>query len=274
MERIATYANGDVLPSADVDALQDRAAGIPQLKGTLVGCPYVSCTGTGGGNDLKIGGIHGVVLVGHENENDNSAGVESTYTPAGLANSTWYHLYAISSAGVLAFAHATHAAGAPDNSLVFRSVGASALDQRRLCSFYVNGSGQIVGFRKIGNLHLWDFSAMAATSFRALNNGHATSFTDVVLTTWMPPHARMVKIKAHFYGEFNFFRTGHIRTKGGTGDDHNFSVYGSSIDGAGPASLDVDIQTVDLLTDSSQTIQYTATAANAGMFIWVLGFYE
>jgi hypothetical protein len=264
MERVETYGALEEVASADLNTWQDNSLGIAQAPYIIVGCPYVYCTD---GTNLKISGITGLVLPGFPNGNYSTA-VESTYNPvAALSADTWYYLYAFSNAGTIAFGETTTP---PNNALT--TLGAN---QRYLTCFRTDGSGNIRKFRCDRGDYLWDFSGEASNDFRVLNSGTATSFTDVSLSTFVPPHARMAKIKAILRPTFNEVSDGEIRTNGATGGAHTMRLFGSSLD-SGSLALDTKSLEIDLLTDSSQLIEYKVASTNPGviMIIHVLGFRE
>jgi hypothetical protein len=258
------------LTSAQVNQIQDAALGSAQAPYLLVGAPYMACEN---GSLIKVGGIQGIVLTGSPNANLQNV-TELSFTPSSLSNNTWYYVYAFDNAGTIGLGKTT---SAPDNNLAV----VQAANQRYLGGFKTNGSGGIYRFRATRGEYLWDITGETANAFRVLSNGAATSFTDVSLASFVPPHVRRVKIRAAYSPNFNSpsptFGTASIRTKGGTGGTHPFSLLGTSLDGATgrlATSLDTDNQHLDMLTDSSQAIQYVVSDANDRMDIHVLGFRE
>lgn len=267
MELINDFHIGEVLTSPDMNAIQTAALGHSQIPGIMVGLPYVYSTN---GVDIKVGPIAGVTVSG--SENDNLASNEISVATSGLDTNQFYHLYAYNSSGAIACAYYTKDDGPPDGALVFQNVPTVGITRRYLCSFRTNGSGAVLPFRKTGNLYLYDQSNAAVGATRVVNLGHATSFTDQSLSTLIPAHVRVVKLRALLVGKFNSWVYGYVQANGGTGDVVPLSVYGNALD---TGSIAFDNVTLDFdlpLTD--RTIEYLVSDAVAGMSIYVLGYYE
>jgi hypothetical protein len=250
-----------MIPFSDLDSRK--------LKWLLIGPPYVACEN---GSAVKIGKITSLIMHGGESHYVRTLG-ETTYTPAGLDANQDYHLYASSGSGILEFAHFDKDNGPPDAGLVRKDAGvASDKTHRYLCSFRTDGSGDIIPFRWVRGRYLYDFSRVVSNGLRVLSDGDDTTFTDVVLSGFVPQHARIVLLQAIFFPKLNNLGLAEIRTKGGTGNTHQLRLAGVS--GLGPTSDDSVSMNIEMLCDSDRTIQYQVSDPDDSLAIHCLGYSE
>ena len=107
----------------------------------------------------------------------------------------------------------------------------------------------------------------SAGSNNVLFNGSATSFTDVGLSTFVPPIAQLAHLKVDITdGTSTSDGQAQIRAKGET---HNgFEISKGGISGNAP-----NITTLFTKTDNTQTVQYNcSTATGMNFSLWVLGY--
>lgn len=258
MQRVATYGFGNILPSADMDSIQDNVLGMAQVPGVMVGLPYVYCAD---GTNIIIGGVTGLTTTA--NANDNLSSGEVTFTTSSLASHTRYYGFAHDNAGTLEYVIFDSGTATPAANLVFR---ASNTQYRYLFTFSTNGSGHILPFRKVGNRVIYQRSASITSSsdFEPTMSGTATTYTDVDLSAWLPPHSRLVVLEGQFTVAA-FGDTVDLITQGDTGSfTHQMR---------GNATSDILLRTIEMVTSSTQKISYKVSSG-ASLILRVNGFVE
>lgn len=113
-------------------------------------------------------------------------GTQISLNTAGLANSTWYYVYAKQTAGALDFDVNTTA---PDAILVGKGASGDTRFRYLLC-FRTDGSGNIVPFRYQSG-HFRYYQNQGAAPLTSLAN---TSFTTLSLAALVPPHVLMADL--------------------------------------------------------------------------------
>lgn len=256
MERVNSFSVGEILTSADMNAIEDNTIGIAQCPYLITGARYIDCSD---GATLKIGGVMGVVLPGFPNDNLNSSGVEISYGPGGLSASTHYYLYATKTAGVLAVSHTTTA---PDSNLI--TIGA---DKRYLGSFRTKSDASIYDFHMANGRYLFRSSKYSSALSLFLANGAGTSVTYALadLRPWIPPHCRLailaLGLTSNSSNQHAEFRTAT------DGFDHAIRLQHSL------ANSDVIYQVMDFVTGTAQDIYYKVSAGGSAEVV-VLGWVE
>ncbi len=193
---------------------------------------------------------------------------DTTFTAAdiegggSLANSTWYYCYlGMNTDGSL---RKQISATGPGASRVWKSGAADVW--RYVGCFRTNGSGAPLPVRAIRGQNRYRRSAIAGATLQVLSAGSATGFTDVALSSLVPPHARVARLElltnnAHASN----IHTGQVRTKG---DTTNTTLLAAQPAGG------FDRMPAEIETDSSQVVQYLVSHADANLTIDVLGFEE
>jgi hypothetical protein len=176
------------------------------------------------------------------------------------------HAYNI--AGAIAFESSTTA---PAAGLVFKT---SDTTRRYITCYRTNGSSVILPFRKVGNKYIYARQETpAASALIALSAGAATSLTDVSLASWMPPHSRIALVEAKFNPVRGSFDTCELRGKSaGTGE--NYLMQFEGVNGVGQPSDDAFYKDFELVTDSSQVIQYKVNSSDSRLRLYANGFIE
>lgn len=181
-----------------------------------------------------------------------------------LSNSTWYYVYAYNNAGSIDFEISTTE---PNANRVIKSGDST---RRYLGCFKTDSAGAPLPMRKVGNLCLYRVSGMAATDMRALNAGTTTgSYATVALATWVPPHARVARLR------------GLLKAVAGVGGQGLAYVQSGGDSGGGSETLfttdtagEFGGHSFDVETDSSRQVQYQNGIANLELTLYVHGFYE
>ena len=189
------------------------------------------------------------------------------------ANSTWYYVWAIAdSSGT------NNPAGLLSTSSTTPTMP-SGYDKKRLLPIALrnDASGNIIPFHVsngwptrpliLYNVATGSTLGGSAGSNNVLFNGSATSFTDVGLSTFVPPIAQLAHLKVDITdGTSTSDGQAQIRAKGET---HNgFEISKGGISGNAP-----NITTLFTKTDNTQTVQYNcSTATGMNFSLWVLGY--
>jgi len=247
MDRVESVAAGDTAKSATWNGVQDQAASLYQVAWSWRGRrPTLVCDGA----NVIVGAHQGCAMGTSQSTAlfvaDNTA---ATIVLSGLSSTTWYYVYAYNDAGACIYETVTTA---PDASLSYKTG-----DKTRtyVGCFYALTASTARPFRMIGGQYT--YGAENPVSIVALAGGTAASFTDVVLTALLPPHARL----AHLYA---------IVTAGGATDNALIRPKGSSNTGL---PLYPSACAVPMATDSGQIIEYQKNSATT-LSLYVLGFDE
>ena len=214
------------------------------------------------GTDIVIGAVP--MIIGTEGGNWKAlAYTGGTYSPAGLASGTWYYLYARITTGSITISHSTTS---PDSFL--RTMNGNT-DYVFLGSFRTDGSGVIIPFFARGSKVTYAASLTAVT-----DSGVPTTFTDLSLGSFVPPHAQRALITALGTPD-GASDVGYIVTKGVTA-----TGYTSASAAAYKIYLTSSTSTVrfefEVQTDTSQVIQYKFDTGGAGslLIVDVVGYTE
>ena len=187
-----------------------------------------------------------------------AAQAAATVTPGSDANDTWHYLYAKDdSGGGIDYVRSTTG---PDASQTIKSDDATRIF---VCSYYVDGSGNIRPFRKVGNKYTWRRSKI---SNYGISNTSSTTYVDLDLAVWMSPLSRTARIEALCID--NGSGLAQFRTKG---DTTNVTKQ-LQADASPLAEFDIE-------TDGSRKVEYRVqTGAGSGILLSVLafavGYYE
>lgn len=235
--------DGDACNAASVEtpfqSLTDRSQLLYEAALNVLHRPSLSSTN---GTSITIGDM--AAVMGTEGGTWKTlAYATSSYSPAGLANSTWYYLYARITGGSVAISHSTTA---PSSTL--RNMNGNT-DYAYLGAFRTDGSGVIIPF--------WSRQGRVdyAVRINVLNVGAnvTNSYTDLSLSTAIPPHVRKARVIAYGVPDTGITDFGVILTKGLTATGYSTSSN---------ASWKVDLYTANdshaftVVTNSSQQVQY------------------
>jgi len=268
MQQVNDYELGEVLPSAEIDQIQDTALGIAQVPGLMVNPPYVYCDD---GVNIKVGPIAGMMVSNNPNETLATSG-ESTITPT-LASSTMYALYAYNNGGAIGFQLPGYGTAPPDGALVFEDGDAA---HHFLGVIKTNGSGAIIPFVQHGRSVRYIRNTASNTELRVLGGtgeGSDISFTDVNCGTLVPAFARHVDLQVVWSPkrasgfELLSLRTNGITTAGAELVLQNEGLYGSSQ----PAD-DVFSYFIPFVLDATQKLEYKVSDADCVASIYVVGY--
>jgi len=267
VQRVTTYSPASQVLSADLNAIQDRAIGAVQASGAFFGYrPVLSSTGT---TNLVIGASGGIAIGTGASQAIVGTGAGSTVVLAGLANNTWYYVYAYNSATwpsvTVAYEYNT---SVPDAALLIKN--SDALRTYIGC-FRTDGSANVIPFRTTRSgvyLYRWSKLAGTRTDLQCLSAGSSASYADVILqnvsaVSLIPPHARIAKLLAEVNGAIGTFA--QVRTKGDTSDALDLPAL---LAAPGMVHYPFEIE-----TDSSLTIQYKKNTAT-DLSLYVTGFSE
>lgn len=247
MDRVESIAAGVEAVSATWNGIQDQAASLYQVSWSWRGRrPRLTCDG---GN--VIVGAHQGCAMGTSQATalfvaDNTA---ATIVLSGLTSDAWYYVYAYDDAGACIYETVT---SAPDASLSYKS---SDKTRAYVGCFYALSATTARPFRMYDGRYA--YGAENPASIIALAGGTAGSFTDVVLTALLPPHARLAQLYA-------------IVTAGGATDNALIRPNGSSNTGL---PLYPSACAVPMATDSGQIVEYQKNSATT-LSLYVLGFDE
>ena len=188
----------------------------------------------------------------------------SSYSPAGLANSTWYYLYARITGGSVAISHSTTA---PSSTL--RNMNGNT-DYAYLGAFRTDGSGVIIPF------YSRDGKVRYTGGVGALNIGAGVTnvYTDLSLSVGVPPHVRIVTLYVignpdSGAGTDSF----HVLTKGVTAFGYTTApCYSLYMDIAAAVKGDE----FNVVTNRNQQIQYKfqTGGGTSALLIFIKGYQE
>ena len=211
------------------------------------------------GADIVIGAVP--MIVGTEGSNWKAlAYAGSTYSPAGLANSTWYYLYARIATGSIAISHSTTA---PDSYL--RTMNGNT-DYVYLGAFVTNSSAEIQPFFGRDGKITYGYPIAIVTATPA-----PSSYTDASLLAAIPPHAQRAIVGTYGLSD------------GRSVDDIYLIPKGISVAVVNTVfkigSTQSSVFLIEMQTNTSQTIQYKmGVGGTAGqpseLYIRVYGYSE
>ncbi len=194
-------------------------------------------------------------------------------SPANLSNSTWYYCYlGVTTAGVLTKQISTTAPGAS------RKWKSTAVDQQRYIGcFRANGSGAPIPVRAVRGRYLYRFSAAGGHGTAAASYLTTQAFTDLDLSAYLPPHARIVHMHYQLINEDTTSGdevASAIRTNGETTSSITVQVphaQAAGLDNASREHLFFEIE-----TDSSQRVEVEVTGSSTSFLVnlFVRGFSE
>jgi len=174
----------------------------------------------------------------------------ATVAPGSDSNDTWHYLYGYESLGLIAYERSTTG---PDASRTFKSGDATRV---YICSYYVDGSGNIRPFFKHANKVTWRRSKI---SDYVIATATPSTYTDQSLSAWMPSHSYMATLECIYVDSAG---TAKFRTNGDTTNLTKAVGAGS-------------VQEFNIETDGSQVIEYKLEGASSPVFaIQAVGYYE
>lgn len=173
---------------------------------------------------------------------------------AGL--SSWYYVYAYDNAGTLALQASLDP---PDATQTWKSTG--DLTHRYLGCFKTDGAGAPIYLEGTRGAYQW---MNAPATREPLAAGAAIGATNVVCSSYAPPHARLLRLR--------------LRTADTTGADRTSSILptgtGVTIDtGEAPANA-FGVRYAEIPCDSAQSFDYLVSSADARLKINVHGWRE
>lgn len=192
MQRVQTFAAGDVLQSSVLNDWQDKSTGLAQLGGVWIGEPPVmrisDAVYVGPAPQLFI---NGKLLPAR-------AGGNLTLTDedgAALVQDTWYYVYAKDNAGAIGYEISTTT---PDTQCVYKSN--STLRAYVGCFRTIGNSNALVRgvyrnrqfFYNMKNDHA---AGWPTNPHHVLIGGAATAVTAIDLIKAMPPYTRIVELE-------------------------------------------------------------------------------
>lgn len=194
-------------------------------------------------------------------------------SPANLSGATWYYCYlGVSTAGVLTKQISTTAPGAS------RKWKSTSIDQQRYIGcFHTTGAGEPNPMRALRGRYLYRYSAANGYGSPAFQSLVTQAFTDLVLTAYLPPHARI----AHMHYEVinDDITSGDevasaIRTNGETSSSLSVTVPHAQAAGLDNASREHVFFEIE--TDSSQRVEVQVTGSSTSFLVnlYVRGFSE
>jgi hypothetical protein len=198
--------------------------------------------------------------------------VESS--PANLANSTWYYVYAWSDSAAPSSIKFQISTSPPTENAAPTTVtgykrGETA-NYRYIASFATDASGVPILVTAHYGTYTYRISALPTATLRVLNAGTATTYAAVSLAALMPPHGSIAALSLDLVSTTNVSANfGNIQTYGDSGTGA-FYLYVPATNGA------TAYRSIDIQADTSQRIQYLVTALNSAptMSIYVRGWVE
>jgi len=258
MIRVETYSVGEVVTSAQLNAIQDNALAINQLPGAMANVPYIY---SDNGTSLAVGPIKSLMTTNTANVQLAQAN-EQNYAPTSpaLVANQWYYLYAYNNAGSIAFEHST---GAPDAGLVFKQTD---FTRRYLGCFRTDGSAAIHKFIKVGNIYQYKFQRQIIT------NAGVTAGATQSASAFVPPHCKLVELHAELKNAVAASSTGVTANFYFTGDTGTVARQLRS--GANTNNLIVsNTIAFRMWLDSSNQFDYSVST-DGTLNVWVNGFHE
>lgn len=131
-----------------------------------------------------------------------TSAVLNTGSLSGLTANTWYYVYAYVTGGALALEYSTTAPNAAGNYAFKDSAGSPDTSHRYLGCFRARTTTHCYPFRASGGRYVWRRSADGLTTdsyeFTLPSSGAATSWADVDVSGFFPPHASLLLFDAEF----------------------------------------------------------------------------
>lgn len=174
--------------------------------------------------------------------------VTQTVTLTSPAASTWYHVYAYSNAGLLAFEIVTTAPASPYSGTARAKTGSTS--RRYVGSVLTDASGDIYPFQQ-SNLRINYDVATDASPFRVLLGGTATTLTTISLTAIVPITSTSAQLRCQNIDTAVAVRLSNSRVTSST-----------MMPCAASAML-----TIDFPLDAVQTMQYQYNSTPTGFAI-------
>ena len=172
-------------------------------------------------------------------------------TPTIGATATWYYLYGYSSLGAIAYEGSTDG---PDVSYTFKDGDTTRVF---ICSYYVDGAGDIRPFYKVGQKYLY---RKCMYDLEVVSGLTATTFTDRSLAAWIPPTAKIAKLRVQALDHTAGFV--QVKTKGDTFNGFEINAE--------------ENERFEIETDSNRDIQYRIQAGGGLLTATIQceGYYE
>lgn len=189
----------------------------------------------------------------------------TSYTLGGLANTTWYYVYATQAAGVInAFTTSTTA---PDATLQHKT---GDVDSIYLCCFRTDSFATPYAVRSVGGRYLYEDRLVVLTS------GNSAVYATVSLASYVPPHAWSARLWGRLFDTSVSATTAAIRPKYAAGSS---SSSGSMlIDVVAAAGINTAYNTYEseVGIEQGQGVEYKVTGgAGFGLLdLSVTGFGE
>lgn len=185
---------------------------------------------------------------------------EATLAVGTVTNNTWYYVYGYNNSGNLGVELSSTA---PDAALRFKTSDSTRVYLGAVRSI---STTEVRPFRmSTRGAYLVRWSVTNTTPFVALTAGNATSFTDVSLTSHLPPHGRLARVLA-VVTTAGTSDDAFIRTNGDTTNNH--AIGGSSI-----ANI-LRQRELEIETDSGQVIEYKVGNSASALDLYVTGWQE
>lgn len=171
-----------------------------------------------------------------------------------IANSTWYHVFAIINAGAfdVYFDTSVTAANAPASTTAFKRIG----------SFLTNGSAQIVQFYQLGQNVQW------FTQFVDVNGAPPATATLVALT--IPPGVRVMPLIAALHNDNSVGNSYTIWSADTGATKKNLLISSSQVSTAYD-----ELGGQSVISNTSQQVYHATNGANSpNVFLYTLGWID
>lgn len=254
MDAVHTYAAGDEVASADLNNIQAQAASLYQVAWGWRGRrPTLTCDGSN-----IIIGAHEGVCVGTSQATGRllADAAAETMALSGLS-AGWYYVYAYYDSPATIYEWSTTA---PDASLSYKTGDKT---KAYVGCFYALTATTAHPFRMVGGRYVYAQSHAAGTPFTLGAYTSAGSPHTLSFTTFLPPHARLVRLRV--LTNASGAATVALQTFGASGGTYDYADIA-------PIAGTQLVESLEMETNSSR--QIGLGIANAGVTIQVQAFSE
>jgi hypothetical protein len=196
MLRVRTYTSNSPVASADLNAIQDNAAGIAQLHGHWLSRPFLRCHD---GTDLSVGPTEGLFL-----STATVLPAASTYTFTGsaitsLTPDTWYYVYAYNNSGVIAYEISSNAPVTGSGWLVTKTGDTAKIYVGAVRAYDDGGTTKLLAVDMQNRIYTYRHGATTAQLGYSLvlTDQNATTIQTVNCSKLIPPHSKIAKVRIY-----------------------------------------------------------------------------